>query len=86
MQKNQTEISRNEVRMLLWPLGGGKCGKRGGGGYGIRRGENALESRIEFPNTMLIILDTPHGPNTKLLKKCLKNAGKIQEKIIFPSL
>ena len=35
--KNQKEISKNEVRSLLWPLGGGKCGK--GGGNGIRRGE-----------------------------------------------
>ena len=23
-------------------------------------------------------LDTPHGPITKFLKKCLKNAGKIE--------
>ena len=38
--KNQREISSNKVRGLLWPLGGGKCGK--GGGNGIRRGGNAL--------------------------------------------
>ena len=25
--KNQREISSNKVRRLLWPLGGGKCGK-----------------------------------------------------------
>ena len=38
--KNQREISSNKVRRLLWPLGGGKCGK-GGGNY-IRRGGNGL--------------------------------------------
>ena len=38
--KNQREISSNKVRRLLWPLGGGKCGK--GGGNGIRRGGNGL--------------------------------------------
>ena len=38
--KNQREISSNKVRRLLWPLGGGKCGK--GEGNGIRREENAL--------------------------------------------
>ena len=32
---------------------------------------------------MLITLDIPHRPNTKFLKKCLKNAGKIKGKIIF---
>ena len=35
-----------------------------------------IKSRIEFPDPMLMTLDTPHGPNTKFLKKCLKNAGK----------
>ena len=34
-------------------------------------------SLIFFMETwMLMTLDTPHGPNTKFLKKCLKNAGK----------
>ena len=47
------------------------------------RGKCIIESRIELPNPMLMTLDTPHGPNTKFLKKCLKNAGKIKEKI-FP--
>jgi len=28
-------------------------------------------------------LDTPHGPITKFLKKCPKNAGKMRGKIIF---
>ena len=27
--KNQREISSNKVRRLIWPLGGGKCGKGG---------------------------------------------------------
>jgi len=27
--KNQREISKHEVRRLLWPLEGGKCGKGG---------------------------------------------------------
>ena len=39
LAKNQREISSNKVRRLLWPLGGGKCGK---GGEGIRRARNAL--------------------------------------------
>ena len=42
-----------------------------------------IKSRIEFPDPMLMTLDTPHGPNTKFLKKCLKNAGKIKGKVIF---
>ena len=63
----------------------GKMRERGRKWY-KERGKCIIESRIEFPNTMLITLDTPHGLNTKLLKKCLKNAGKIQGKIIFPPL
>ena len=35
---------------------------------------------------MLMTSDTPHGPNTKFLKKCLKNAGKIKGKFFFPPL
>ena len=31
-------------------------------------------------------LDTPHGPITKFLKKCSKNAGKMRGKIIFSPL
>ena len=38
--KNQRESSSNKVRRLLWPLGGGKCGK--GGRNGKSRGGNAL--------------------------------------------
>ena len=46
--KNQREISSNKVRRLLWPFGGGKCGK---GGEGIRTGGNALKSpELSFPN------------------------------------
>ena len=40
LAKNQREISSNKVGRLLWPLGGGKCGK--GEGNGIRRGGNGL--------------------------------------------
>ena len=46
--KNQKEISSNKVGRLLWPFGGGKCGK--GGGNGIRRGGNGLYSpELSFP-------------------------------------
>ena len=31
-------------------------------------------------------LDTPHGPITKFLKKCPKNAGKMRGEIIFSPL
>ena len=41
------------------------------------RGKWIIESRIEFPDPMLMTLDTPHGPNAKFLKKCPKNEGKI---------
>ena len=46
------------------------------------RGKCIIKSGIEFPDPMLMTLDTPHGPNTKFFKKCLKNPGKI----IFPPL
>ena len=42
------------------------------------------KSKIKFLDPMLMTLDTPHGPITKFLKKCHKNAGKIREKIVFP--
>ena len=35
-----------------------------------------IESRIEFPDPILMTLDTSHGPITKFLKKCGKNEGK----------
>ena len=41
------------------------------------RGKWIVQSRIEFPDPMLMTLDTPHGPITKFLKKCPKNEGKI---------
>ena len=50
------------------------------------RGKWIIESRIEFPDPMLMTLDTPHGPNAKFLKKWPENAGKIKGKIIFPTL
>ena len=45
-----------------------------------------IESRIEFPDPMLMTLDTSPGPITKFLKKCPKNAGKMRGKIIFSLL
>ena len=46
----------------------------------IREKSLLIESRIEFPDPMFMILDTPHGPNAKFLKtmtgKCGKNQGK----------
>ena len=53
------------------------------GFFGLLEGENAgtggewykemgkwiIESRIEFPDPMLMTLDTPHGPNAMFLKK-----------------
>ena len=51
------------------------------------KGKWIIESRIEFPDPMLMTLDTPHCPNAKLLKKKWpENAGKIKGKIIFPTL
>ena len=47
-------------------------------------GKCIKKSRIEFPDPMLMTLDTPHGPITKFLKKCPKNAGKMRGKIVFP--
>ena len=44
-----------------------------------KKRESFLESRIEISAPMLMTLDTPHGPNKKLLKKCLKNALKMRE-------
>ena len=53
--KNQREISSNKVRTLHWPLGGRKCGK--GGKWYKDRGKWIIESRIEFPDPMLMTLD-----------------------------
>ena len=50
--------------------------ERGGGRY-KESGKCIVKSRNEFPDLILMTLDTPHGPITKFLKKCLKNAGKI---------
>ena len=46
------------------------------GGWYKERGKCIIEARIKFPDPMFMILDIPHRPNTKFLKKCLKNAGK----------
>ena len=61
----------------------GKIQERGGGWY-KDRGKCIKDSRIKFPDPMLMTLDTPHGRITKFLKKCPKNAGKMWGKIIFP--
>ena len=57
----------------------GKMRERGRKWY-KERGKWIIESRIEFPDPMLMTLDTPHCPNAKLLKKmtgkCGKNKGK----------
>ena len=63
----------------------GKMRERGRKWY-KERGKWIIESRIEFPDPMLMTLDTPHGTNTKFLKKCLKKEGKIKGKIIFSPL
>ena len=62
----------------------GKMWERGVKWY-KERGKCIIESRIEFTIPQLVSLDTPQGPITKFLKKCLKNAGKIRGKIIFPT-
>ena len=81
--KNQREFSSNKVGRLLWPFGGGKCGK--GGKWYKERGKWILESRIEFSDPMLMTLDTPHGPNAKILKKNdRKMREKSVEKLFFP--
>jgi len=47
------------------------------------RGKWIIESRIEFPDPMLMTLDTPHGPNAKFLKKMSGKCGKNQWKNYF---
>jgi len=42
----------------------GKMRERGGKWY-KERGKWIIQSRIEFPDPMLMTLDTPHGPNAK---------------------
>ena len=46
----------------------GKMRERGRKWY-KKRGKWILESRIEFPDPMLMTLDTPYCPYTKFLKK-----------------
>ena len=40
------------------------------------RGKCIIESRIEFPDPILMTLDTSHGPITKFLKKITGKCGK----------
>ena len=44
----------------------------------IREKSLLIESRIEFPDPMLMTFDTPHGPNAKFLKKMTGKCGKNQ--------
>ena len=62
----------------------GKMRERGRTWY-KERGKWIIESRIEFPDPMLMTLDTPHGPNAKFLKKNdQKMRKKSREKLFFP--
>ena len=55
-----------------------------GGGWYKERGKCNIKSRIEFPDPMFIILDTPHGPNAKFfLKKYWKMRVKSRENLFF---
>ena len=54
----------------------GKMRERGRKWY-KERGKWIIESRIEFPDPILMTLDTSHGPITKFLKKM---TGKMREK------
>ena len=81
MQK-QREIYSNKVRRLLWPLGGGKC-RKGGGKWYKESGKCIIKSRIEFPDLILMTLDTPHGPFTKILKKWPKKFRKNEGGYVF---
>ena len=54
------------------------------GVIGLLEGENAgkvgkciLESIIGFHDPKLVTFNTPHEPNTRFLKTCQKNEGKI---------
>ena len=50
------------------------------------RGKCIIESRIEFPDPILMTLDTYHGHITKFFKKFPKKAGQMRGKIIFSPL
>ena len=71
--KNQREISSNKVRRLLLPFGGGKCGN-GEGEWYKERGKCIIESRIEFPDLILMTLDIKKFFK-KMFEKCGKNEG-----------
>ena len=63
-------------------LEGENAGK--GGKWYKERGKWIIESRIEFPDPILMTLDTSYGPITKFLKKCPReNEG---ENYFFPTL
>jgi len=87
MQKIRNKSLVIKSRRHHRPFEGVKWGKmreRQGEWY-KDRGKCIKKLRIEFPDPMLMTLDTPHGPITKLLKKCNKNVGKMRGKIVFPT-
>ena len=50
------------------------------------RGKWIIESRIKFPDQMLMTLDISHCRNAKFLKKMTgKMREKSREKLVFPS-
>ena len=62
----------------------GKMRERGRKWY-KERGKWIIESRIEFPDPMLLTLDTPHCPIAKYLKRMTgKVREKSREKLVFP--
>ena len=64
----------------------GKMRERGRKWY-KERGKWIIESRIEFPDPILMTLDTSHGPNAKFLKKNVrKMREKSMEKLFFPHI
>ena len=75
--KKSLVIKSEGIIDLLEGENGGKC-RKGGGEWYKDRGKCIKKSRIEFPDPMLMTLNTQHGPITKFLKKCPKNAGKMR--------
>ena len=54
----------------------GKMRERGWGKWYNDRGKCTIESRIEFPDPMLMTLGSPHRPNTKFFFKKRGKGGK----------
>ena len=73
--KSQREISSNKIKRQVFGLLEGENVGKGGEWY-KDMGKWIKMSRIEFPDPMLMTLDTPQGPITKFLKRCQKNERK----------